>query len=120
MSVSKSCPPWKRRPGTAEDDAGTDYRLPHGDGLVVTATNGDRGHRNLGLKAIHTPPAAGGRKVPSLIVEGDEDDVNRCLDFIEGIKGEPPLPAVKEACKGCGAPCSFSGKDVQELPAYLR
>ena len=46
--------------------------------------------------------------------------MNRCLDFIEGIKGEPPLPAVKSPCKGCGAPCSFDGKEPEELPAYLR
>jgi hypothetical protein len=76
----------------------------------------------FGLKAIHYASGGWGGAEGSvtLIVEGEEDDVNRCLDIIEGIKGEPPLPAVKQACKGCGAPCSFIGKDVQELPAYLR
>jgi len=48
-------------------------------------------------------------------------DFAHCLsDFIEGIKGEPPLPVVKGPCKGCGAPCSFDGKEAEELPAYLR
>ncbi len=74
------------------------------------------------LKAVHYASGGWGGAEGSvtLIVEGEEKDVNRCLDFIEGIKGEPPLPAAKRPCKGCGAPCSFSGKDVQELPAYLR
>jgi len=74
------------------------------------------------LKAVHYASGGWGGAEGSvtLIVDGEEADVNRCLDFIEGIKGEPPLPAVKGPCKDCGAPCSFSGKDVQELPAYLR
>jgi hypothetical protein len=74
------------------------------------------------LKAI--PYAAGGwggaEGSVTLIVEGEETDVNDCLNFIEGIKGEPPLPAAKGPCKGCGAPCSFDGKELEELPAYLR
>lgn len=76
----------------------------------------------FGLKAVHYASGGWGGAEGSvtLIVEGEEDDVNRCLDFIEGIKGEPPLPAVKGACKECGAPCSFSGMEEQELPAYLK
>jgi hypothetical protein len=74
------------------------------------------------LKAV--PYASGGwggaEGSVTLIVDGEDDEVNRCLDFIEGIKGEPPLPAVKGPCKGCGAPCSFDGKEEEELPAYLR
>ncbi|MBU1744636.1 MAG: hypothetical protein KJ649_07055, partial [Proteobacteria bacterium] len=90
------------------------------DGQVVTEIEAIE--TLFGLKAVHYASGGWGGAEGSvtLIVEGDEDDVNRCLDLIEGIKGEPPLPAVKDACKGCGAPCSFSGKDVQELPVYLR
>ncbi len=76
----------------------------------------------FGLKAV--PYASGGwggaEGSVTLIVDGKEGEVNRCLDLIEGIKGEPPLPAVKSPCKACGAPCSFKGKDLNELPAYLR
>ena len=74
------------------------------------------------LKAIHYASGGWGGAEGSvtLIVEGEEKDVNCCLDFIEGIKGEPPLPAGKGPCKGCGAPCSFDGKELEELPAYLR
>lgn len=74
------------------------------------------------LKAIHYASGGWGGAEGSvtLIVDGEAEDVNRCLDFIEGIKGEPPLPAVKGLCKGCGAPCSFDGKEAEELPAYLR
>ncbi len=76
----------------------------------------------FGLKAVHYASGGWGGAEGSvtLIVEGEDDEVNRCLDFIEGIKGEPPLPAVKSPCKGCGMPCSFDGKEPEELPAYLR
>jgi len=76
----------------------------------------------FGLKAVHYASGGwgGAEGSVSLIVEGKEDEVNRCLDLIEGIKGELPLPVVKSPCKTCGAPCSFKGKDVEELPAYLR
>jgi hypothetical protein len=74
------------------------------------------------LKAVHYTSGGWGGAEGSvtLIVDGEEDGVNRCLDFIEGIKGEPPLPAAKGPCKGCGAPCSFDGKEAEELPVYLR
>ncbi len=76
----------------------------------------------FGLKAVHYASGGWGGAEGSvtLIIEGEKDEVNRCMDFIEGIKGELPLPAVKGPCKGCGAPCSFDGKETQELPAYLR
>ena len=74
------------------------------------------------LKAVHYASGGWGGAEGSvtLIVDGEEEDVNRCLDLIEEIKGEPPLPAVKGPCKCCGAPCSFDGKEAEELPAYLR
>ncbi len=76
----------------------------------------------FGLKAIHYTSGGWGGAEGSvtLIVEGEDDDVNRCLDFIEGIKGEPPLPAAKGPCKTCGAQCNFKGKEIEQLPAYLR
>ena len=76
----------------------------------------------FGLKAVHyTSGGWGGAEgAVTLIVEGEDAEVNHCLDFIEGIKGEPSLPAAKGPCKGCGAPCSFDGKELEELPAYLR
>jgi hypothetical protein len=57
----------------------------------------------------------------TLAVEGPDAKVNKCMKFIEQkIKGEPALPAAKTPCKTCFIPCSFQGKDVKQLPAYLR
>ncbi|MBW6484559.1 MAG: hypothetical protein K0B01_00180 [Syntrophobacterales bacterium] len=76
----------------------------------------------FGVEAI--PFAAGGwggaEGAVTLIVEGTDDDVNACMEFISGIKGEPPLAAVKGACKDCGIKCSFAGLADDKLPSWLR
>jgi len=76
----------------------------------------------FGIEAV--PFAAGGwggsEGAITLIANGDKDDVTACLEFINGIKGEPPLPAVKGACKDCGIKCSFTGIEDDKLPHWLR
>jgi hypothetical protein len=76
----------------------------------------------FGLKAVHYASGGWGGAEGSvtLIVEGEDDDVNACMDAIEAIKGEPPLPAAKSPCKTCPAPCSFQGKELKDLPGYLK
>ena len=89
------------------------------DGKVVTEIEAI--DTLFGLKAVHFASGGfgGSEGAVTLIVEGKDEKVNRSLDFIEKIKGEPPLPATKGPCKTCGVLCSFKGKDVEELPAYL-
>jgi len=58
----------------------------------------------------------------TIIVEGPDDGVGKCMEFIDGtIKGEPALPAVKGPCKACFMThCSFNGTDENLLPAWLK
>ncbi|MBN1613792.1 MAG: hypothetical protein JW950_04920 [Deltaproteobacteria bacterium] len=75
------------------------------------------------IDAIHFASGGwgGGEGSVTLIVDGPDAKVNRCLKYIEGrIKGEPPLPALKSPCKTCIVPCSFQGKDLKQLPGYLK
>ncbi len=76
----------------------------------------------FGVEAI--PYAAGGwggaEGAVTLVVDGDDADVNECLEFITGIKGEPPLMGIKGACKVCGARCSFAGLPDDKLPTWLK
>lgn len=90
------------------------------DGLVITEIEAI--DHLFGLKAIHYASGGwgGAEGAVTLVVEGAEREVNRCLDLIEEIKGEPPLPSVKGPCKTCEAPCTFAGKETEALPAYLR
>lgn len=90
------------------------------DGHILTEIEAIEGL--FGLQAVHFSSGGygGAEGSVSLIVEGEDDCVNQCLDFIEGIKGEPPLPAAKGPCKTCGIPCSFQGKDLDALPSYVK
>ncbi|MDD5723919.1 MAG: hypothetical protein PHY29_09330 [Syntrophales bacterium] len=56
----------------------------------------------------------------SIIIEGYEEDVNQCCDYIEDIKGEPPLPGIKPPCKTCPILCNFKGMEDDALPGYLQ
>ncbi len=79
-------------------------------------------HSLLGVRAVHFASGGygGAEGAVTLLVEGDDDKVNKCLDFVETIKGEPPLPAAKGPCKTCPILCSFQGKEESDLPAYLK
>lgn len=75
------------------------------------------------IEAVHFASGGWGGAEGSvtLIVEGPEAKVSKCVKFVEQkIKGEPPLPALKSPCKICSMPCSFKGKDVKKLPAYMK
>lgn len=78
----------------------------------------------FGLKA--TLVAAGGiggnEGAVLLSVDGDEDKVKACVEFIENeVKGEPPVPGNKGTCETCRyRRCRYCGKKAEELPAWLR
>ncbi len=74
------------------------------------------------IEAVHFASGgySGAEGSVSIIVEGDEEEVNQCCDYIEGIKGEPPLQGIKPSCKACPVLCSFKGMEEDELPGYLR
>jgi hypothetical protein len=90
------------------------------DGTVITELEAVK--ILFGLKGVHFASGGfgGAEGSVTLIVEGGESDVKRCVGVVEGIKGEPPLRARKGPCKTCPVLCSFQGKEESELPAYLR
>jgi hypothetical protein len=90
------------------------------DGIVITEI--DAIDILFGIDAVHFASGGygGSEGCVSILIEGEDEDVNECMDFIETIKGEPPLPSVKGPCKTCPVLCSFQGKEEEELPAYLR
>jgi len=91
------------------------------DGLAYTEL--DALEDLSGVEAVHFASGGfgGAEGSVTIAVEGDDDDVNECLDFIEEkIKGEPPLKGLKSPCKTCPLLCSFQGKDEKDLPLYLR
>ena len=90
------------------------------DGKVITEIQCI--HNLFGIRAVHFMSGGygGAEGSVTLVIEGADEDVNRCMDFIESIKGEPPLPSVKGPCMTCPILCSFQGKEIDELPDYLK
>jgi len=90
------------------------------DGLVITEL--EALEELFGVEALHFASGGygGAEGSVTLIVDGPDEEVNTCLDFIEGIKEEPALPAVKGPCKTCPVLCSFQGREEEDLPGYLR
>jgi hypothetical protein len=91
------------------------------DGRVFTEL--DAIETLFGVYAVHFASGGWGGAEGSvtLVVEGADAKVNKCLKFIEQkIKGEPLLPAAKTPCKTCGFACSFKGKEGKGLPDYLK
>jgi hypothetical protein len=77
----------------------------------------------FGVEAVHFASGGwgGAEGCVTLVVDGPDAEVKKCIKFIEQkIKGELPLPAAKSPCKTCGLPCSFQGKDLKQLPGYLK
>jgi hypothetical protein len=70
----------------------------------------------------------------TLVSEGDAEAVERAIQFIEAIKGEPSLEVKRGICESCvlSSPaqpkdykrlpvlCQFQGKVQEDLPPYLR
>jgi len=90
------------------------------DGIVITEI--DAIDILFGIDAVHFASGGygGAEGSVTIVVEGEDDDVNECVDFIETIKGESPLPSAKGPCKSCPVLCSFQGKEEEDLPVYLR
>jgi hypothetical protein len=90
------------------------------DGIVYTEL--DALQDLFDIEAVHFASGGYGGSEGSvtIVIEGDDDDVNDCMDLIEEIKGEPPLRATKTPCKTCQLLCSFQGKEEEELPLYLQ
>lgn len=91
------------------------------DGRVFTEL--DAIETLFGVYAVHFASGGwgGAEGCVTLVVEGADAKVNKCIKFIEQkIKGEPPLPAAKTPCKTCNQACSFQGKEGKQLPDYLK
>jgi hypothetical protein len=54
-----------------------------------------------------------------LVVQGEDEQVKKAISLVESIKGEPPLQGFKGICETCPYRCSFAGKKLEELPAWL-
>ncbi|MFQ6124086.1 MAG: hypothetical protein ACE5R6_05695 [Candidatus Heimdallarchaeota archaeon] len=54
---------------------------------------------------------AGGEGSVVLQISGNNRDVQKTIEVIKNIKGEPPLKVAMEICKSCQWTCAWQGKD---------
>ncbi len=91
-----------------------------------------------GVEAYHVASGGSGgtQGAVVLVAEGEARDVEKAIQLIESIKGEPSLMPRKEICEECGMSspaqpkdykttgfpphCAHVGKKKTELPSYLR
>jgi len=75
-----------------------------------------------GVNATHVASGGIGEAAGavSLIIEGDAQNVERAMNIVESIKGEPTLPGFKGNCEGCAYACKYAGKTPAELPHWLQ
>jgi hypothetical protein len=97
----------------------------------------------LGLEAIHIGGGGvnGSEGSVVLVAEGGKDELDKAIELVESIKGEPPLHPKKSLCMTCPPPprgsgprvprldpmtgkeikhCLHHGKKEEELPPYLQ
>jgi hypothetical protein len=75
-----------------------------------------------GVKAKHVASGGIGDCAGAVVIvaEGAEKNVKKAISIIEIIKGEPVLPNFKGTCKNCLYKCLFAGKDLSDLPEWLK
>ena len=76
----------------------------------------------FGIKATHVASGGIGESAGgvTLIVEGDDAAVRKCIEMVESIKGEPLLPGFKGTCEDCKYSCVFAGTKKSDLPDWLK
>ena len=64
----------------------------------------------------------GNQGAVTLAVDGDEEAVTACVEFIENvIKGEPEVPGNKGDCETCRYKrCRYAGRKKEELPDWMK
>jgi hypothetical protein len=74
-----------------------------------------------GVEARHVASGGIGESAGAvvIVVQGGPDEVTRAIALVESVKGEPVLPGFKGTCEKCPYACSFAGKGIQDLPAWL-
>jgi len=95
-------------------------------------------HILTGVEVCHVGSGGSGNSQGAvvLVAEGETPSVEKAIQLIESIKGEPPLEPMRQFCEQCmiasptqpkdykteGLPpiCMYQGKNTEELPPHLK
>jgi hypothetical protein len=76
----------------------------------------------FGVEAKHVASGGigGSEGAVVLVITGDEPKVRGAIAFIEALKGEEPVRALKGTCESCRYACCFAGTKECDLPDWLQ
>ena len=74
---------------------------------------------NVDVKHLASGGVGGNEGAVILVAIGANDNVRRAIAIVEGVKGEPAVPAAKRRCVDCPYDCHFRGTSEADLPAWL-
>jgi tRNA-binding EMAP/Myf-like protein len=110
--------------------------IPLAGATVVTEIEALRILTGVESSHVASGGCSGSEGAITLIAEGETEVVEKSIQLIESIKGEPPLMPCKGICEICTPTspaqradysvegltdhCKYKGKSEEELPAYLK
>ena len=75
-----------------------------------------------GAKSVHVASGGigGNEGAVILAIEGDQDQVDRAIQSVCSVKGEPAQQGIRATCVGCKyVKCAFFDKTKEELPSWI-
>lgn len=88
--------------------------IPLVNGKVVTEVTALEILGPVQAVALGAGGVGGSEGSVTIAISGGEEAVGRVMDLIRGIKGEPPVPGIKQGCAGCPDPCDYGEEDSRE------
>lgn len=85
-------------------------------GLVVTEIDALRVLADVDARQVAAGGVGGSEGSVALVVQGDESSVEKAVDLVRSIKGEPAVPGLKGVCAECRYDCVYKGLAEEELP----
>jgi len=91
------------------------------NGIVVTEIQALETLSGASSMHVASGGIGGNEGAVVLIAEGTDAQVQEAIRWVESVKGEPPVPALKGNCENCPYDrCTYHGLSAAELPEWLR
>ena len=81
--------------------------IPLINGKVVTELTALEILGQVQAVALGAGGVGGSEGAVAIAISGEEEAVKGVMELIKGIKGEPPVPGIKQRCAECPQPCGY-------------
>jgi hypothetical protein len=84
--------------------------IPVSYGLPITEIDALEILADVEATCIGAGGVGGSEGAVVMVAEGEESEINRIIDLVKSIKGEPPVRSLKEKCADCKVKCAIMEK----------